>query len=177
MGINNLHFSPELIAALYPESLVAGDRSTDNKKQDIPKSPTRTPAPAYPFLGKNLRSICFLVSHPDHEFMPEGQLAFLYKILTACKCGPDDIALVNTAVSPVHLDELKIQLHPQILFLWGAVPAITGQIHELQDMTISTLDGISVVPVLQADIMSRDNKDGLELKQRLWTCLKKLFSL
>ena len=177
MGIDNIQLSPDLIAALYPETLVAAnDSGTDGIKPQT-ALPGKSPVPAYPYLGKNLRSIIFLVDYPDHEFIPENQLAFLQKILGACKCSLDDIALINTSSLAVRLDELIIQFHPQIIFLWGAVPAIAGQLPVFQDLSVSLMEGISIIPVLQANNMNTDYKEGLELKQRLWVCLKKLFNL
>ena len=177
MGIDNIQLSPELIAALYPETLVAANDLVAAgifKKTALPE---KSPVSPYPYLGKNLRSIIFLVDYPDQEFIPEHQLAFLRKILAACKCSLDDIALVNTSSCQVQLNELIIQFHPRIIFLWGVVPAITTRFQGLQDLTVSYIDGISIVPVLQVNIMNSDNEKGLELKQRLWACLKKLFNL
>lgn len=162
MGIDHLQLSPELIAVLYPETLV------DGNDPDLVR---------YPFMGENSRSICFLVNNPDEEFMPEEQLAFLNRILSACKCSLKDIALVNTARTPVHFDNLKKQFRPRIIFLWGTGSSVAGLNNEFRDMTISAIGDISIVPVLQAGIMHNDNKDGIESKQRLWVCLKKLFSL
>ena len=177
MGIDNIQLSSELITALYPETLV--DVYDSGKSGIMPEAvlPGKSPVQVYPHLGKNLRSIVFLVDYPDHEFVPENQLAFLHKILGACKCSLDDIALINTSSLPVQWDELILRFHPQIIFLWGAAPAIAGKLPAFQDLTVSLVDGISIVPVLQANTMNTDNKEGLELKQRLWVCLKKLFNL
>jgi hypothetical protein len=162
MGINQLTLSPELISMLYPESMVV-------EKDGV--------APAYPILGKNGKSICFLVSHPDHDFNSTEQYAFISKILAACKCSMDDIALINTARHPVTLHGLKNQLHPKIIFLWGSRPATIGEISDFQDLTISEFSGISVIPVFSADLMMGDNPAGLARKQQLWVLLKKLFNL
>jgi hypothetical protein len=156
MGIDNLQLSPALIAALYPETLVVGN--------DI-------------FLGKNLRSVGFLVHQPELDFLPEEQLIFLRKMLSACKYSLDDIALVNTARINLSFDDLKTLLQPRIIFLWGIPPASIGLSAELQNFNISLVDGISVVPVPSPGLMSSDDPAGHELKQRLWACLKKLFTL
>jgi hypothetical protein len=177
MGINHLQLSPEIIAALYPEILVGADEPDTPKKRVNPKMPIEKAETVYPFLGKNLRSICFLVDYPEHEFMPEEQQAFLHKILTACKCSFEDIALVNTAGFPVLLDTIKSQLQPRIIFLWGAMPSIFSQTPGIRDMTVSHVDEILIVPVLQAEKMGGDSKEGLALKQQLWVLLKKLFTL
>ena len=177
MGIDNIQLSPELIAALYPETLVDVYDSGETGIRPEAALTGKFQVPVYPHLGKNLRSIVFLVDYPDHEFVPENQLAFLHKILGACKCSLNDIALINASSLPVKWDELILRFHPQIIFLWGAVPAMAGQLPAFQDLTVSLMDGISIIPVLQANTMNTDNKEGLELKQRLWVCLKKLFNL
>jgi hypothetical protein len=156
MGIDNLQLSPALIAALYPETLVAGN--------DL-------------FLGKNMRSVSFLVYQPDLDFLSEEQLIFLRKILSACKYSLDDIALVNTARVNLSFDDLKKLLQPRIIFLWGIPPESIGLSAELPDFSVSLVDGISIVPVHDPVLMSGDDQAGHELKQRLWACLKKLFTL
>lgn len=161
MGINHIRLSEELIAVLYPDTLVAEN----------------DPDPGYPFLGKNLLSICFLVSYPNDEFIPDEQLVFLQKILTACKLSLNDIALINTKRTPVELLVLKTRFQPRIIFFWGTEPAITGSKLNFPDMTISTWENIRILPVIQAELLSRDTPRGLELKKNLWISLKKLFNL
>jgi hypothetical protein len=177
MGINHLQLSPELIAALYPETLVAGNDPVTVKKTIRTAKPVPEPPAAYPFLGKNIRSICFLAHYPEGEFLPEVQLDFLQKILAVCKYSLDDIALVNTAHQPFDLAALRVQFQPRIIFLWGILPASVGLKPGMPDFSISLLDGISVIPVLRPALMSGDSPEGKEFKQRLWICLKKLFAL
>jgi hypothetical protein len=177
MGINDFSLSDEIIAALYPESLVL-EKTTATGRQ-IPAEaaiPATTVAP-YPFLGQNSRSISFLVHYPDSEFIPGEQLIFLLKILAACKCSLDDIALVNTAKTEVKMDELKRQLHPGVIFLWGVIPDRADLTKGFRDMSLNLLDGITFIPVLHAEQMSLENAEAVELKRQLWVSLKKLFSL
>jgi len=177
MGINHLTLSLELIAALYPESLVDAGNAGSGAKKVQTKATSGQREPDLSYMGKNGQSICFWVSYPDEEFIPEEPFIFLKKILAACKCTLDDIALVNAKAHPAMLESLKKQFQPRILFLWGAIPAITGLNQGWPDMEISTWENISIVPVLQADLMGRENPEGLALKRRLWISLKKLFSL
>jgi hypothetical protein len=177
MGINHLQLSPELIAALYPESLVSPAHPASGKILSNALEPSLTKKREYPFLGGNRRSICFLVSHPQDEFMPREQLVFLQKILAACQCRLEDIALINTKGLPIAAETLKEQFKPSILFLWGDLPSITGIQKNLPDMAISTWENIRVIPVLQAGRMSVENSEGLRLKRTLWITLKKLFTL
>ena len=177
MGINHLQLSPELIAALYPETLVSENHPDAGRKPSKPVTTVQVNNPGYPFLGKNLQSICFLVSYPDEEFMPKEQLAFLQRILTACKCSLDDIALINAKHHPIHLETVKKQLHPRILFLWGVPPSLAGFGQSFPDLVMSSWEEMKIIPVAQTELMSRESPEGLELKRRLWITLKKLFNL
>jgi hypothetical protein len=177
MGINHFRLSSELIAAWYPESLVQENEPSPVKENVVHSKPVADKNPAYPFLGENNRSICFLANYPEGDFLPEDQLEFLKKMLTACKLNLNDIALLNIARSSVDLADLRLQLHPRIIFLWGIEPASVGLKSGLPDFAISMFDGISIVPVLSPGLMSGTRPEGTEFKQRLWICLKKLFTL
>jgi hypothetical protein len=177
MGINHLRLSSELIAALYPESLVAGNEPAQVRENVRSPKMVADPSPAYPFLGKNNRSICVLASYTEGDFLPPEQLIFLQKMLEACKYNLNDIALLNIALITFDLAELRVQLLPQVIFLWGIPPVSVGLKSTLPDFNISVLDGISVIPVLHPDLMSGNSPEGTEYKQRLWVCLKKLFAL
>jgi hypothetical protein len=109
--------------------------------------------------------------------MPAEQLNFLEKIIKACKFTLEDIAIINTSTNSVEIAELRKQLGPKFIFLWGAVPAVIGKFNDFPDMEISDFDGISVLPIMMADAMIRENKEGPELKQKLWVQLKKIFKL
>jgi hypothetical protein len=177
MGINHLRLSSELIAALYPESLVAGRESAPVKENVMTPKTVADKTPVYPFLGENNRSICFLTNNPAEDFLPAEQLGFLNKMLTACKLNLNDIALMNIAHIRFDLAELRVQLNPRIIFLWGIPAMSVGLQSGLPDFSISMFDGISVIPVLSPELMSGNRTEGTEFKQRLWICLKKLFTL
>jgi len=177
MGINQLRLSAELIAALYPESLVLPDNGEPVGKPGGPKTDIPPKNTGYPYLGKYHRPVCFLVSYTEDEFIPPVQLAFLQKILSACKCSLDDIALINTSRTPVDLEALKHQLNPEIVFLWGDPPDLIGMSQNFPDMIISNWQNMIILPVLNANLMSRDIPESVEPKRKLWIALKKLFNL
>lgn len=177
MGINDLQLTPELIAALYPETLVCGPDETNERQAAETKQQPLPPAPVYSYLGKNRRSICFLVSYPAVPFIPDEQLAFIIKILTVCKCSMEDIALINTAHHTISLEALKNQLHPEMIFLWGVPASVIGLNNNPEELSIYAADGISVIPVSNPELMNGETEESKQLKKRLWVCLQKLFSL
>ena len=121
MGIDDIQLSPELIAALYPEILISGrdSGSTDQFRRQPAGTASEISAPFLVWVRTSVRSFGFLTT-PDAEFMPENQLAFLGKILAACKCSLDDIALVNTYRQPVQLDKLKTSSAQNHFFMGNA---------------------------------------------------------
>ncbi len=156
MGIDQIRLSAELIKYLYPETLV-GETAF--------------------FLGKNLKRISFLVHCPEFDFLPEDQIVFLFKMLSACRLSLDDIAVINNARMPLTLHDLRQRWQPATIFLWGVRPDSLSLDIDLPDFAISTVDGISVIKVPTPDILIGNDAAGQDLKQRLWTCLKKLFTL
>ena len=157
MGINHIRLTSELIANLYPEGLVAENN---------------------PFLGIKppIRSV-FLFIALIIDFLPEEQLVFLNKMLSACKLNMDDIVLLNLTKLDLSFEKLKVQFHPRIIFLWGIRPVFFSLDSSLPDFSVSVRDGISIVPVLSPELMCSEDPAGRELKSRLWICLKKLFNL
>jgi hypothetical protein len=177
MGIDDLTLTPGLVASLYPETLIVTKelyQDSDKEQAGLTPDPRNT---GYPYLGKNLQSICFLVSYPDSEFMPEPQLAFLQKILTACKFTVDDIAIINTGLKQVDMNDLKKGMDPRFIFLWGSGLDVTGIDQELPDLVITTWQNISLVRVEKTALMPGDKPEAMALKRNLWICLKKLFNL
>ena len=177
MGINDLQLSAELVGILYPESLIVCDDEDMKERTHKKARPAQSVNEPIPFLGKNAKSICFLVSYPGDLFMPDEALRFLERILAACKCSLDDIALINTHQVPVDLEALRKQFNPRILFLWGDQPVISGLEVELKDLTVSIWGNISILPVTLVEQMNKDNEEGRELKRNLWVVLKTLFNL
>jgi hypothetical protein len=174
MGINNLLLSPELIASLYPEALLAGKNPESiGKMADL----TGQSVPVLPFLGQNLRSVCVVTDYPDVDFLPDEQLGFIQKILLACKYRIEDIALVNAGRFPLQFADLKKQFQPRTMILWGTRPGAIGLEAGLPEFSISRVDEVSVMPVFSPELMVAETTEAVEMKKRLWACLQKLFVL
>jgi hypothetical protein len=157
MGINDLQFSSSQLAALYPDTLIGGS--------------------TYPFLGENRRSICVLVNCEKEEFLPAGELSFLSKILAACQCSLEDIALINTRNNPAEINRLRAELDPELIILWGKNQNLEGLPPDLQEMTPATWERIKILRVSDIELMTGDDPQGILLKKNLWIALKNIFNL
>jgi hypothetical protein len=177
MGINEIKLTPELIAGWYPETLVTKIDQIPTSEIVKSRNGQRAKTLVGTFLGKNLRSISVLVESREDEFMPEEQRVFLQKILGACKCSLDDVAIINTYIHPITIENLKLQFHPDIIFLWGSMPAFTGLPKHLPDLTVVTWENTKLLYIAQAEFMSRDSPEAQALKRLLWNALQKIFNL
>jgi hypothetical protein len=191
MGINNISLSPQLLAALYPESLVrekttpAELRAKRPAKQGPEKKPSSKAAEKsagqapedYRFLGENLRKICFVVSCPETVFLPDDQLEFLTRMLSACHCSMADISVLNAARIPVDINKLIQQLQPKILFLCGISPEFLNLSEPPGLFSISDFQGISTLLIPSLNEINQKTSEGTALKKELWSGLKKLFGL
>ncbi|MFI5124116.1 MAG: hypothetical protein ACHQDF_02260 [Chitinophagales bacterium] len=191
MSINNIDLSAEQLAALYPESLVM-DRETGkpepgSKKITEPekKTDSKTGKKAgsretdvYRFLGNNLRRICFIVSYPETVFLPDEQLAFLTRMLSACHCSIADVSVLNAAHTPVDITKLITQLNPGMLFLCGIPPASLNLPEPVEPFTICRFNGISTLLIPSLTLLSQEETaDLIPIKKKLWSSLRTLFNI
>jgi len=136
-----------------------------------------SPAPGYKFLGNNRRNITILVQAPGTAFLPDDQLTFLTKILEACRMNIGDVAIINHAYSPVAVTELRRQLQPSIILLFGVDPvAIKLPIH-FPVFKQQAYDQCTYVSAPPLEELVQPTQEGKLLKSKLWVTLKTLFNV
>ncbi|HET7899093.1 MAG TPA: hypothetical protein VFL47_15510, partial [Flavisolibacter sp.] len=126
------------------------------------------------FLGKNGKQILIVVNQPDVPYLPDSELSFLTKILTACQLGLVDVAIVNwskTAQSPA--SAIIEQLKAKAVILFDVDPTLFGLPANLSPYSVMGTDEIKFVaaPALQQIEKTR------EAKNQLWMALKQVFGL
>ncbi len=185
MSINKIRLSPHLLADLYADTLVVTE-SISMPESAAPASEPVTPpatastpqvaATATPrrHLGSNAQRIAIIVHQPEFAFLPDGELQFLTTILTACKLGLGDIALINAAGRDAEsFTEQLDELGSEKVILFGVEPLGIGlPIHfppfRLQAFNKRTYLHGPALPELESD---------KNVKLQLWNCLKTLFAL
>lgn len=162
MSLNNISLSPQLITDLYHLALV-GNTAT----AELPKA-------AVPVLGKNAKHILLVVNKPNLPFLPDSELDFLTKVLTACQLGLGDVAIVNWSKMPQQdAEDLLEQVPAKQVILFDVEPSLFGLPEALAPYTISALQNREFVaaPALKEIEKTR------EAKQQLWMALKQLFAV
>src|ERR1700722_8659997 len=132
MNLNNIELPDFIVREWYKDNLLPPTASPARTAPNTPPPATQAPAPpaipppptpaTYKFLGNTRRHITLLVHSPGSGFMPDNQLAFLTKILEACRMTLADVAIVNNATAPVTITALRQQLQPKIVLLFGVEP-------------------------------------------------------
>lgn len=147
-----------------------------------PPLPTAPPAsPVTPsgsgtwkYLGNNKKQILVVVSYQGKAYLPDEELTFLTRMLTACKLGLDDVAIVNSSHYPAYSsNDYLEQFKSQIVFLFGVEPAGFGLPLSFPQYQVQSFAGTTF---LYAPALEERHRDEM-LKSRLWVCLKRIFNL
>jgi len=174
MGLNDIELPASVLASLYPSVLVAGDNAVSSSPAPVP-APTVSTAnneTAWKFLGNNQRNILIVVDHSHILHLPDEDLTFLTNMLTACKLGLGDIALLNfdhyrETGGPAILKYFK----SRTVLLFGIEPVSFGLPVSFPAFQVQN---VTNVQYLFAPALTELSGDKL-LKSKLWVCLQKVF--
>jgi hypothetical protein len=168
MSLNTIELPGFIIVDLYKNSLVL-----ENEKsiKDIPEKK------GYRFLGNNNKKITFVVNSLDAVFLPEKHIAFVTKMLEACKMNIGDAAIVNHAAKPVIIGELKKQLAPATLVLFGIEPTEIKLPIRFPQFKTQAYDGCTYLYSSSLNELDQPTEEGKLLKSKLWVCLQKIFEI
>lgn len=115
-----------------------------------------------------------IVDKPNIPFLPDGELEFLTKILTACQLSLADVAIVNWNRLPQpDADALATEFRAREIILFAIAPVLFGLSSSTPMYTVLGLGNrqFAVAPALGEIEKSR------EAKQQLWMALKQLFGV
>ncbi|HET7896421.1 MAG TPA: hypothetical protein VFL47_02090, partial [Flavisolibacter sp.] len=159
MSLNNISLPSQLLADLYHHTLI-GDTAT--------AVPQTTPVS---FLGKNGKQILIVVNQPEVPYLPDSELSFLTKILTACQLGLVDVAIVNwSKIGQNTAGAVIEQLQAKAVILFDVDPTLFGLPANLPPFSVVGNDEVKYVaaPALQQIEKTR------EAKNQLWMALKQV---
>jgi hypothetical protein len=147
-----------------------------SKEPTPPAAGPTVPGP-YKFLGNNRRQVAIIVHSPGTPFLPDNQLAFLTKILEACRMNIGDIAIVNAATTPVVITELKQQLNPTAVLIFGLEPTAIKLPINFPTFRLQPYDACTYLYAPALSQLVQNSEESKLLKSKLWICLKTLFNV
>lgn len=181
MSSDKIQLPDFLIADLYKSSLVdigrAGSQiasaETVLKAQEAAASSQKQ----IEYLGKNKKAVAVLVNQPQVPFLPEPELLFLTNILKACSLTIEDIAIVNTAQTPATFQDLKEQLAPSHLLVYGLETAAIKLPFSIPHFQVQKFDNTAIVMAPTLAEINQQTPQSTDLKRQLWNALKRMFDI
>ena len=141
------------------------------------KTPAQPAEGFYRTLGNHRRKITILVNTPGIAFLPDDQLAFLTKMLEACKMNIGDVAIINHATLPLDIAMLKQQLQPSFILLFGLEPTAIRLPLNFPLFKIQNYDQTTYLSSSSLEELIRPGEENKLLKSKLWVSLKTLFGI
>ncbi len=183
MSSFNIQLPGVVIAGLYKKNIVQGEGKAVEggiaAPAEIiqPAAPVVKPTAAYKFLGKNQQHVAIIVRSPGEAFLPEPHLQLLTKMLSACKLNLGDVAIVNDASRQVEINQLKDQLFPKQVLLFGISPEETGLPLSFPMFKAQEYAGTTYLYTPSLDELNQETEEGKLLKRKLWDNLKMMFGV
>ncbi len=166
MSLDNIQFPPFVIQELFKNSLVTNS-SGKSTAGSLKKA-------ALNYLGNNRKNIVLVVSNEETLHLPDDQLNFLLGILAACKLSMEDVAIlnINKNETATYLTVTK-ELNAEKIFLFGVTTEQVALPLQIPDYQVQPYNNQVYLCAPDLATLQHDKAE----KTKLWTSLKKIFSL
>jgi len=179
MDLNNIKLPSSVVADFYKSSLVetgeiAGKAAAPVFAVEQPVISIDQPATkGLRFLGDNKKNILVVVNSDQAVHVPDEELQFLTKLLSACKLSLADVAIVNINQQAITYKELLAALKGRSALLFDIEPSAFGLPMSFPHFQIQPFASCSF---LYSPSIKELENDKL-LKSKLWVSLQRLFGL
>lgn len=173
-----LQLPGKVIADLYTTTIVAiPSKEPVAKKKMTEEKVTETieHKGGIKYLGGNKKHVTIIVKAEGNAYLPDDELEFLYKITGAVQLNASDIAILNLANTPAALEEIKKQLKPVQVLLFGVEPEAIEMKEQLAAYSPVTIGNIEFLLASPVNELKEETDAAKQLKTRLWKCLKTMF--
>jgi hypothetical protein len=171
MSLNSIKFETTDIALLFKNSLVEIGGETQESTKDS-KSPIVNAE--WKYLGENKKKTLIVVRYDTAVHLPDKQLSFLTKLLTACNLNLADVAIFNFQnYNAAQFNDIINYFNPKAVLLFETKPDEFGMPMNFPDFQVQAYKDAVFVSSPSLETIE-PNKD---LKGKLWICLKKIYNL
>lgn len=167
-----------VIGQLYPGELVvfpSSKRRAVVKEKDLPAKEEPKENKGLHFLGGNGKKVTVIIKAPQFAWLPDDELAFLYKITGSVQMNASDIAIINIGRKPADYQNIKDELHPGKVLMFGVEGADIDLPIEFPEFHVQKFDNIEFLKSPEVKVLMNENRPGKPLKNQLWAALKKMF--
>jgi hypothetical protein len=163
MSLDNIQLSYQTCALIFNHNLVQ-DPAFNSEENSSEKIEIEN-------LGNNRSHALFIINNPNYKFLPDEEMEFLAKLLTACKISMEDIALVHFNYNNYNYRQYNDQFQPQKILIFGMNSAELDlpfdiphfQVQQFQQQFYLTAPSLSEL------------LNNTTLKRELWSSHQKLF--
>ena len=167
MSLDNIKLPPIVIQQLFTRSLV------DYKKEKVAEE--KAAVKRFAVLGNNRRHIIILVDNDEMLYLPDEELNFLFRILSACHLFMEDVAILNVKKNAAFSYKiLNEEFQPEKIFLFGVSPA---QIELPLDFPHYQIQRYNNQTYLYTPPLSHFFHNNNAEKTKLWNCLRQIFGI
>ena len=161
-----------VLAELYSKSLVFVNEGTNQKNTEASFKEVKKL-----YLGNFEKKIIVLVNDAENIYLSDEILDFLSGILNACKLSLAHIALINFTNNALNFSELKKQLQPEFLLLFGITALQIELPFTMPDYQVQLYDNCRIVTAPALTNLNNGTPQAVTEKKKLWKSLQKMFSL
>lgn len=169
MNLNEIHLTAQLVATLYEHTLIESDAGPATERtQPLPDIRKAR------HLGNFDRQVLVIVNNGGVAFIEDQELQFFTNVLTACRLGLADIAIVNiNGLQPNEPSLLIGEMAPRHVILFGVLPLDIDLPMNFPEFQVQQFNKCTYLHAPALKTIERDK----QLKARLWASLKQLFGL
>lgn len=176
MSLNSIKFETTDIAFLFKNSLVEIDekREVSIKTNNNAISVNAELSKELKYLGENKKKTLIVVRYAEAVHLPDKQLSFLTKLLSACNLNLADVAIVNFHdKQSTQFNDIIGFFQPKAVLLFNVNPAEFGMPMNFPEYQVQTYKDARFVFSPSLETIEPDKN----LKGKLWACLKKIYNL
>ena len=118
-----------------------------------------------------------LVNDLDNIYLSEDNLKFLTGILSACKLNLAHIALINFNNNPLNFSNLKKDLQPESLILFGVTALQIELPFTMPDYQVQEYNKCHILTAPSLTELNQQTPTAKTEKAKLWKSLQKMFNL
>ncbi len=172
MSLQHTDLPGYLLADLFRNSLI----SLPEELVQVPvKQPVQPVTISY--MGKNTQHIMIGIYNTENAFLSAEAQDFLLNILKACQRNIDHVSIVNFATLEPTLAQLKDQLAPRVMMLFGSHPLFASILDNQIDFVLAEKEDLQIMRIPALDKMMETSAESRAMKGKLWLLLKQVFNL
>lgn len=179
MSIDTIQLKESVCKQLFPRSLIERPNVIIPVTEKI-AAPTQITEPistnsvikAIPSIGENKGQIIFLVSNNSRKGLSEEEMNLTKNLMKACNLTFEDIALIHFLPTlPITYETLFDEFNAKKIVTFGSDASQLGLPFNIPSFQIQSFrtEQYLFAPAL------KDFFDNIDLKKKLWTCLRSLF--